>query len=62
VDPTLVADGSSHLDESKFIAARHQIQQHEFQQRIFGNIIGAATNQPLFSSEASDIHAEIACL
>lgn len=61
VDPTLLADGPSHLDAVNSIV-RNQIQQHEFQQRIFGNIIGAATNQPLFSRQDSDIHAEIASL
>jgi deoxycytidylate deaminase len=29
---------------------------------IFENIIGVATNQPLFSENDSDIHAEIVCL
>jgi tRNA(Arg) A34 adenosine deaminase TadA len=61
VDPTLLADGSSPLNEIKSVT-RNQIQLHEFQQRFFGSIIGAATNQPLFSPEDSDIHAEIACL
>lgn len=61
VDPTLVVDGSCQLDDSHSNAG-NEIQQLEFQHRIYGNIIGAATNQPLFSPADSDIHAEIACL
>mmetsp|Transcript_24722 Transcript_24722/g.50726 ORF Transcript_24722/g.50726 Transcript_24722/m.50726 type:complete len:233 (-) Transcript_24722:1923-2621(-) len=34
----------------------------ELEMRLFGCIIGAATNSPLFAPTDSDIHAEISCL
>ena len=34
----------------------------ELELRLFGCIVGAAINQPLFSPVDSDIHAEISCL
>ena len=34
----------------------------DLERRVFGSIIGAATNAPLFAPTDSDIHAEISCL
>lgn len=34
----------------------------ELERRLYGSIIGAATNAPLFADTDSDIHAEISCL
>ena len=60
VDTTLMVQPSvknkRHFDDNKEESVE------DLERRLFGSIIGAATNAPLFAPTDSDIHAEISCL
>ena len=60
VDTTLMFQPSvknkRHFDDNKEESVE------DLERRLFGSIIAAATNAPLFAPTDSDIHAEISCL
>ena len=60
VDTTLMTRPS--VDNERVLGGNQAESVEELERRLFGSIIGAATNAPLFAPTDSDIHAEISCL
>lgn len=50
------------VDNKRVLGGNQAESVEELERRLFGSIIGAATNAPLFAPTDSDIHAEISCL